>query len=347
MRFVRELLTVCAVIGTLAAIPTLAATDAPKKLLAADPNAKDLILKGDAKCTGCHDEADEPTGAATMLELNPSVLAIGKTKHGATADKRTPTCVDCHGESEKHRMHKGSDKPPVVDRSFRKTTKTTADARNDTCMTCHQKDSKRSHWAGSMHQTQDVACNSCHQVHAKKDKVRNKVTQAEVCFTCHKEQRAQYQRPSRHPILEGKVACSDCHNVHGSIGPKLVKRDSTNETCYTCHMEKRGPFARPHEPVTEDCGICHNPHGTTAENLLKQRPPFLCNECHSPHGPTLPQLAGQTTTPTSVAKNGINYTQGRGCVNCHTQIHGSNNPARQDHNAGPGLRLPTPQYLLR
>lgn len=55
-----------------------AATDPPKatpaKNLAADPNAKDLILKGDAKCTGCHDEADEPTGAATMLELNPSVL---------------------------------------------------------------------------------------------------------------------------------------------------------------------------------------------------------------------------------------------------------------------------------
>lgn len=311
--------------------------------LAADPNAKDLILKGDAKCTGCHDEADEPTGAATMLELNPSVLAIGKTKHGTTADKRTPTCTDCHGESNDHRLHKGSDKPPKVDRSFRKTTKTSSEERNTACMGCHQKDPKRSHWDGSTHQTRDVACNSCHQIHTKKDKVRNKITQAEICFACHKEQRAQYQRPSRHPILEGKVACSDCHNVHGSIGPKLVKRDSTNETCYTCHMEKRGPFARPHEPVTEDCGICHNPHGTTAENLLKHRPPFLCNECHSPHGPSLPQLTGQSAAPANVSKDGVNYTQGRGCVNCHTQIHGSNNPARQDQNSG----APTPQFLLR
>jgi cytochrome c553 len=96
--------------------PIQAATDAskaaPAKNLAVDPNAKDLILKGDAKCTGCHDEADEPTGAATMLELNPSVLAIGKTKHGTTADKRTPTCVDCHGDSNDHRLHKGSGKPP-------------------------------------------------------------------------------------------------------------------------------------------------------------------------------------------------------------------------------------------
>lgn len=332
----------------LLALPALAAADAPKKVLAADPNAKDLILKGDAKCTGCHDEADEPTGAATMLELNPSVLAIGKTRHGTLADKRTPTCTDCHGDSNDHRLHKGSGKPPVVDRSFRKATKNSAEVRNNACQTCHQKDSKRTHWAGSTHQTSDVACNSCHQVHAAKDKVRNKVTQAEVCFTCHKEQRAQYQRPSRHPILEGKVACSDCHNVHGSIGPKLVKRDSVNETCYTCHMEKRGPFARPHEPVTEDCGICHNPHGTTAENLLKQRPPFLCNECHSPHGANLPQLAGQAPAPTSVGKVGVNYTQGRGCVNCHTQIHGSNNPARNETTVFPGTpSLPTPQYLLR
>jgi DmsE family decaheme c-type cytochrome len=327
----------------LLASPALAAADAPKKVLAADPNAKDLILKGDAKCTGCHDEADEPSGAATMLELNPSVLAIGKTRHGTLADKRTPTCTDCHGDSNDHRLHKGSGKPPVVDRSFRKTTKTSAEVRNNACQTCHQKDSKRTHWAGSTHQTSEVACNSCHQVHAAKDKVRNKVTQAEVCFTCHKEQRAQYQRPSRHPILEGKVACSDCHNVHGSIGPKLVKRDSVNETCYTCHMEKRGPFARPHEPVTEDCGICHNPHGTTAENLLKQRPPFLCNECHSPHGNANPQLAGQNPTLALVSKNGILYTQGRGCVNCHTQIHGSNNPALQDQTSG----APTPQFLLR
>jgi len=344
MRIVRHVLTCFAVIGTLAvATPLLAATDAKaapgKANLAADPTAKDLILKGDAKCTGCHDEADEPTGVATMLELNPQVLSIGKTKHGTTADKRTPTCVDCHGESEKHVQHKGSDKPPRVDRSFRKNSPTTADARNGTCLTCHQKDNKRSHWAGSTHQTNEVACNSCHQVHAKKDKVRNKVTQAEVCFTCHKEQRAQYQRPSRHPILEGKVACSDCHNVHGSIGPKLVKRDSVNETCYTCHMEKRGPFVRPHEPVNEDCGICHNPHGTTAEFLLKQRPPFLCNECHSPHGPALPALTGQAAAPASIGRNTVNYTQGRGCVNCHTQIHGSNNPT-------PSTRT-TPQYLLR
>ena len=71
----------------------------------ADPAAKDLILKGDAKCTGCHDEADEPV--PSMLELKPGVLSIGKTKHGTNADKRTPSCTNCHGESLDHNNYKG------------------------------------------------------------------------------------------------------------------------------------------------------------------------------------------------------------------------------------------------
>ena len=122
-----------------------------------------------------------------------------------------------------------------------------------------------------------MTCASCHSVHAAKDKVLTKITQPEVCFTCHKQQRAELNRPSRHPILEGKVACSDCHNPHGSVGPKLMKRDSTVETCYQCHAEKRGPFVHNHEPVQEDCGNCHNPHGTIADSLLKMRQPLLCH----------------------------------------------------------------------
>lgn len=148
-------------------------------------------------------------------------------------------------------------------------------------------------------------------------------------------------RPSRHPIPEGKVVCSDCHNPHGSVGPKLVKRDSVNDTCYTCHMEKRGPFVHNHEPVSEDCMNCHNPHGTVVENMLKARAPFLCHQCHTPHGPNVPQLLGRQVVPNSVTttgKNAVNITQGRGCLNCHTEIHGSNNPSTTN---------PTPQFRLR
>lgn len=296
-------------------------------------NAKDLVLKDDAKCTRCHDETDSP-----------QALSIGKTKHGTLADVRTPTCTSCHGDSERHLANvAGQNERPKPDRLFTKNSTTPIETRNEACLTCHGKESMRSHWMGSTHQSRDVACTSCHQIHTAHDKVRDKITQPEVCFTCHKEQRAQINRPSHHPIPEGKMSCSDCHNPHGSVGPKLMKRDSVNDTCYTCHMEKRGPFVHAHEPVAEDCSNCHNPHGTVAESMLKARPPFLCHQCHTPHGGQVAQIRGQGQSSallgaTTSGKSGINYTQGRGCLNCHTQVHGTNNPSATN---------PTPQFNFR
>jgi len=299
------------------------ATEAPAP--AEEPKAppKDMVLRGDAKCTRCHDESD-----------NAPVLAIGKTRHGVMADQRTPTCTSCHGDSEAHiNKPEGVKERPKVDREFTKDSTTPIEARNGACLSCHQ-GGKRIHWSMGAHAASDVACTSCHDVHVARDKVQSKVTQSEVCFTCHKEQRAQMRRPSRHPIAEGKVACSDCHNPHGTAGPKLLVRDNVNDTCYQCHMEKRGPFVRSHEPVQEDCTICHNPHGTTNPNLLKVRPPFLCQSCHQPssHHATVPQdgVVGGANPVTAQA-----VIMARGCVNCHTNIHGSNNAA---DGAGRGFR---------
>ena len=120
-----------------------------------------------------------------------------------------------------------------------------------------------------------------------------------------------------------------------------MKKDSVVDTCYQCHAEKRGPFVHNHQPVTEDCTLCHNPHGTVTENMLKVRAPFLCHQCHTPHGGFVPQLLGaQVTAPTvnAVGKSTTNLTQGRSCLNCHTQVHGSNNPSTVN---------PTPQFMLR
>lgn len=315
MKVLKQMLVMAAFATTLLTGAVLAA-DAPSS--AAQAPAKDLILKGDAKCTGCHDEADD--SKPTMLDLKPSVLAIGKTKHGTVADGRTPTCTDCHGESEKHVNYKGSDKPPKADRTFGKGSKTTIDARNDACLSCHQ-GGKHTNWQSSLHASRDVACTSCHKVHAAHDKVRVKATQAEVCFTCHKEQRAQLNKPSHHPVIEGKMTCSSCHDVH-SDNPKALVKSSTNDTCFACHMEKRGPFVHNHQPVTEDCGICHNPHGTNIGSLLKSRPPFLCQECHN-HDGHPGQTAGLPTSRTGSGTSTLG-TVARGCLNCHTNIHGGN-----------------------
>ena len=267
---------------------------------------KDLVLRGDAQCTTCHNES-----------WPFPVVAIGKTKHGTRADARTPTCTSCHGRSESHL--KGQGKPDVM---FAKKAPTPVEARNATCNACHQ-GGKRIHWSMSLHATRDVACTSCHEIHNQHDAVRVKADQPDVCFSCHTEIRMMVNRQSHHPVREAKVACSDCHNPHGSAGERSLVKDSVNETCYSCHMEKRGPFVRTHQPVQENCTHCHNPHGSLNDNLLKARAPFLCQQCHEPtshRGGTAGMTGPGGTSP------GIGITLARGCLNCHTNIHGTNNP---------------------
>jgi DmsE family decaheme c-type cytochrome len=292
-----------------------------------------------AVCIECHDADDMPPWS--------------RNAHAATADKRTPGCTACHGPSTTHvKKPAGAKEQPPPDIVFSKKGGSPVAARNAACLGCHDKDAKRTLWAGSRHDSADMACTSCHVVHSNHDKVLARSTQAETCFACHKEQRTQVQRPSRHPIPEGKMTCSDCHDAHGSAGPKLAKRDSTNDTCFGCHAEKRGPFVHQHEPVVDDCSNCHNPHGSTVAGMLKARAPMLCQQCHTPHvaggvgalggqpGVITPAAPGTppAVTGTSGGKNVVNLWQGRSCMNCHTQVHGSNNPSATN---------PTPHFMFR
>ncbi len=320
MKFIRQVMMLFAFFCGLCGLSTSQAVEE------AGTTAK--VANRDTVCTKCHDES----------EARP-ILSLYQTKHGVRADSRAPNCQSCHGESDKH-LHgdpnvKGRASPDVIFGSKKGTYQPSEpQQQNAACYACHQKDAKRSHWEGSTHQNRNVSCTSCHDIHnGGHDKVRERQTQPDVCFTCHKEQRAQINKPSHHPISEGKMSCSDCHNPHGSVGPKLMKRDNVNDTCYTCHMEKRGPFVHNHQPVDDDCTNCHNPHGTVAENMLKMRAPFLCNSCHTtPHGPGQPALAnGSSGAVSPMAGSAI--TQGRACANCHTQIHGSNNPSTAPANS--------------
>jgi DmsE family decaheme c-type cytochrome len=345
MKNYRRLLALCTMLVAMGGGLTSArAADTPNAEVKDVP--RDLVLKGDARCTQCHDES----------RADGKVLTIGKTKHGTLADKRTPTCTSCHGDSNAHVDYKGGGNHPKPDVVFSKKSHNDAAVRNAACLSCHQKDAARMHWAGSTHQMADVTCASCHQIHSAVDPVREKRGQSEVCFTCHKEQRALTEKPSHHPVPEGKMGCSSCHSVHGTMGKKLLQKDTVNETCFMCHAEKRGPYLWSHQPVTEDCDLCHNPHGTTADTMLKVRAPFLCLECHDPssHLGNVPgvigngvntrvnaagKLIGNSQTSSSTPTNNWNTntavgkTQGMSCMNCHTDIHGSNNPGNSANSS--------------
>ena len=343
MKSVRTFLRALAFAAGLALAPAVWAADSPLPDIGPNASAKAVqaqdALKKDAVCTRCHDES----------ETRP-ILSYYQGRHGVKGDARTPGCQSCHGASEEHvKNPAGTAIRPLVETTFGPHAKSSAKQQTQACIGCHE-GGKRTHWTGSQHEGRDMTCSNCHTNHAVKDKVLSKVTQPEVCFTCHKTERAQTHRTSTHPIAAGKVGCSDCHNPHGSVGPKLLLKNTVNETCFTCHAEKRGPFLWSHASANDDCMNCHTPHGSTVAPLLRARAPWLCQQCHggtTPHpgnvysGASLPggpvananqsTAAGNPVNPVTGARLGSNNPPAqialRGCVNCHSQVHGSNHPA--------------------
>ena len=254
MKRLYRLAGVCALL--LGAAVTASAAPAPQAGAAKAAAAKD------AACTSCHDSTSPK-----------KIFAMYQTRHGNKADPRTPGCVNCHGESDKHIKDPGVGTDVVFGAKSKHVS--SADDRNASCLKCHESSVlPRANWIGSQHQSRGVACVDCHNIHVPDQKVLSKATQAEVCFTCHKAQRAQIRRISAHPLAvtglgtTAKMACSDCHNPHGSTGPTLLVKNTVNETCYTCHAEKRGPFLWEHSPVVDSCVNCHTPHGSANAPLL-------------------------------------------------------------------------------
>ncbi len=238
-------------------------------------------------------------------------------KHPRTAKEKLG-CETCHGPGIEHVNSGGKEFGGMV--RFTKGTPTPVSVRNEVCLKCHQK-GERLFWAGSVHDTNGLACASCHVVHTGPGIATRfqlaRLTVEDTCATCHKEQVRAQMRFSHHPLREGKMNCASCHNPHGTISPKLVRGLSNRELCFTCHAQYRGPFIFQHPPVMEDCFNCHQPHGSAYPALLKSPPIRLCRECHV-------TFHNISFTPTG-GKPRINMMVGGACLNCHRNIHGSNN----------------------
>lgn len=297
--------------GGNARLPPTAAAPA-----AASPAAASAYsAQGADTCLGCHN--------------NPGVTSIFHTKHARPNDPRSPfghgglQCEACHGPGGAHVDGMGDVTKIIV---FGPKSQTSTQRQNSTCLACHESNAAHD-WASSQHAASDVACASCHQLHAVKDPVQSASSQVEVCTGCHQAQHADINKLSHHPLREGKMACTACHSPHGSTAPAQLVKNTVNETCTSCHAEYRGPFLWEHQPVTEDCSNCHNAHGSAQPALLKMRPPFLCQTCHE--GAGHPSIAN---TPQGLPGGGAPsaFLLAGGCTNCHSQIHGSNHPSGRD-----------------
>jgi DmsE family decaheme c-type cytochrome len=280
---------------------------------------------GSRMCLACHGEGRQYPAHEILL-----------SRMGSTANPKAPMaegnhgCEACHGPSKAHTRKASDGTRPSPAITFRNSEP--AELKNGACLGCHDNGS-RFHWMGSMHDIQQTACVDCHDLHVENDPVLALETQPGVCYTCHAEQRAQFMRQSRHPVQAateatshiGLMACSDCHAPHGSSGEASLIHNTVNETCYECHAEKRGPFLWEHQPVSENCSNCHNPHGSNHSPLLTGRAPWLCQQCHDAwNHPSFPNSGAGI--PPQGASELILAGQ---CMNCHSQVHGTNHPSGQ------------------
>jgi len=271
-------------------------------------------------------------GADTCLMCHGSdaqLMTIFRTAHARPGDPHGPfgqgglQCEACHGPGGAHVKAFGAQPAGIV--VFGRGSPTPVAKQNAMCLTCHQSSVAHA-WASSAHAANGVSCADCHQVHSASDPVRSQVTQAAVCAKCHQAIAADFIQPFHHPVPEGTMDCASCHDPHGSVAPAMLVKSTVSETCTSCHSELRGPFLWEHQPVTDDCDNCHTPHGSVQQALLKERPPMLCQQCHDaaghpavPYGPQgLPGMPDGMPNP---------YLLVGGCVNCHSQVHGSNSPS--------------------
>jgi DmsE family decaheme c-type cytochrome len=196
------------------------------------------------------------------------------------------------------------------------------------CLTCHNR-GNHAGWEGSGHERRNLTCTTCHSVHSPKSFERQlvKANETAVCAQCHRVQVTKTERAVAHmPVREGKMSCSSCHNPHGSINNVKALRVGTSvpESCMSCHTEMRAPVLWEHAPVKENCATCHDPHGSSNDRMLVVRMPMLCQRCHV-----------ATRHPASIYDNNAitvsksNRMFGRSCVNCHSNVHGSNHPSGQ------------------
>jgi DmsE family decaheme c-type cytochrome len=181
------------------------------------------------------------TDPQVCLACHKDQAGIMETKHGAKGDAGSPVgsgkaCSACHGENPNHISNPAQNKHPV---RFSKGA-VPSQEQTQSCMSCHGGNRQLAFWESGRHGRNDVRCNDCHAVHARPPRgstiaiTRRDPTvspfvnterqlEYETCISCHKQVRVQIGKPSHHPIVEGKVTCSSCHNPHGAQSHAMIK----------------------------------------------------------------------------------------------------------------------------
>jgi len=141
-----------------------------------------------------------------------------------------------------------------------------------------------------------------------------KASEPALCFQCHTDVKPAFDMPFHHPVNEGVVKCSDCHDVHGTFGNNNLRSTpiriwfapSATPMCAVLSFTSTPRSRRRDAWLATRRTVRRTP---AAEYAQRQH---MCNQCHSP-------VAAGTV-------HGMNAGSAEllPCISCHTMIHGSN-----------------------
>jgi predicted CXXCH cytochrome family protein len=213
----------------------------------------------------------------------------------------------------------------------------------DQCALCHEKEVKnfkltahaRIRIEGEGPRVEGQGCESCHgagSLHVdagggKGKFIVNPAKNPEACFQCHLDKKAEFSLQYHHPVSEGRMSCTDCHDPHGEDinKPKGLWLARVNDVCASCHREQTRPHVFEHEALREGCTSCHNVHGSINPKMLTERDNNLCLKCHaqvaaagSPGTVFIGKMPHAGFAPTEFLQRGTCFSAG-----CHTAVHGS------------------------
>ncbi len=272
-------------------------------------------------CAECHE--------TKVAEFSHSAHAAFVNNPKLPLDKKG--CEGCHGAGK---IHQSEDNPEVV--SFTAMSPKESSA---ACLRCHEQTMSANHWKNTEHSRADLSCVSCHQIHtdtvpdlgapvnkgqakdpraqvfiAKADtKSMLKADETALCGSCHASSVAEFRNANHHPVPEGSMACSDCHDSHPTKSSRTFSA-GLKDNCVKCHTDMAGPFVFEHDPVAgfsgDGCKECHRPHGSNSPHMLNSNSRGLCAQCHTD-------------------KLGAHYpNQTCWTAGCHVATHGSNTDPR-------------------
>ena len=241
-------------------------------------------------CESCHGpgkaHVEARGGKAT-------IIAFSQLTPKRVLDK----CLECHGKDLsraeiRRSSHSQSDIVCSNCHSIHKSPAPKfllAKKQTDLCYTCHA--AVRAQFSMPFkHRVNEgfVQCTDCHNPHGaaaptwrmsqRPQMVGQALANEEACLKCHSDKRGPFVY--EHTAVRGD-GCETCHQPHGSMNPKLLRRPVIFTVCLECH-NGAGNFGRQGdgiptqsashnmaEPRFQNCTTCHvRIHGSNSDRLF-------------------------------------------------------------------------------